>query len=309
MKIIRRLVLGMTILTAALFAVFWLFWFTKNDAEGPVITCDEEKYSVSIEATEEELLKGMHAWDEEDLDVTDSLIIENKKIIPDTKKVIITCAASDSSNNVSKYERTVTYTDYYSPHFQAKQPLRFAVGDESSVINNFTAADCIEGDITSRIKLEKMSGSSNAEGIQKYELSVSNNLGDTAVLPISVEFYTDTYEHRLSYPHIYLKEYIHYIKKGKKFLPTNLLKEMEVGESVYHYNKEDKKFYEMNEVVSEDGKTTEWKKKKKGDQILSTDIKYKSNVDTSKEGVYTVEYSYQDKNGNFGATQLIVVVE
>ncbi|MGN0396921.1 MAG: hypothetical protein ACI4EL_02755 [Candidatus Fimimorpha sp.] len=64
MKIIRRLVLVMTILTAALFAVFWQFWFTKNDVEGPVITCDEEKYSVSIEATEEELLKGMHAWEE-----------------------------------------------------------------------------------------------------------------------------------------------------------------------------------------------------------------------------------------------------
>lgn len=307
MKLLRWLVFVAAIGTTALFIGFWEFWVKEQDTTGPVISCEEEDYSVSIDATEKKLLDGVEAWDEEDGDVTDSLLIEKKEIVPDTNDFILTCVAMDSSNNVSKYERTITYEDYHSPHFQAEQPLRFVIGDENSLLNNFKAEDCMEGDITNRIKLERTSGSSNGEGIQTYELSVANNLGDVAVLPISVEFYTDTYENRLYYPNIYLTDYIYYIEKDKKFSPRSLLKEIQVGATIYEYNKEDKTFYEMEEVETEDG--TERKKKKKGEKIPVEDIDYKSDVNTSKKGVYTVEYSYQAENERLGTTQLIVVVE
>lgn len=309
MKLVRWLAFVAAIGTTALFVVFWEFWVKKQDTTGPVITCEEESYSVPIDATEKKLLDGVEAWDEEDGDVTDSLLIEKKKIIPDTKDFILTCVAMDSSNNVSKYERTITYEDYHSPHFIAKQPLRFVVGDEDSLLSNFEAEDCMEGDITSRIKLEKTNGSSNGEGIQTYELSVANHLGDVATLPISVEFYTDTYEDRLYYPNIYLTDYIYYIEKDKKFSPRNLLKQIQIGATIYEYDKDDKKFYEMEEVEKEDGEGTELKKKKKGEEISGKDVEYKSDVDTSKKGVYTVQYSYQAENERLGTTQLIVVVE
>jgi len=51
------------------------------------------------------------------------------------------------------------------------------------------------------------------------------------------------------------------------------------------------------------------KKKKKGEEISGKDVEYKSDVDTSKKGVYTVQYSYQAENERLGTTQLIVVVE
>ena len=280
MKLVRRLVFFMTVGTAALFFLFWEFWVSKKDVEGPVISCEEEEYSVSIEAGEKELLKGMEAWDEVDKDVTDSLIVEKKEIVPGTKDVILTCVATDLSYNVSKYERTITYKDYYSPHFKASKPLRFVIGDEASLLSNFTAKDCMDGDITNRIKLEKKSGGANGEGIQEYELSVSNSLGDTSVLPISVEFYTDTYADRSSYPNIYLTDYIYYIKKGEKFKPTSLFTKIQLGQTVYQYNKEDKKFYEMEEIKNEDEEVVELKKKKNGESISEKEVTYKSNVDT-----------------------------
>ncbi len=309
MKLVRRLVFFIALGTTVFFVLFWELWVSKKDVEGPEITCEEEEYSASIDANEKELLKGMEAWDEKDKDVTDSLIIEKKEIIPGTKDFILTYAATDSSHNVSKYERTVTYEDYYSPHFKAAKPFRFAIGEEASLLSNFTAEDCMEGDITNRIKLEKKSGGSNGEGIQTYELSVSNQLGDTSILPISVEFYTDTYEERFSYPNIYLTDYIYYIKKGTEFKPTSLLKEIQIGNTVYQYDKDKKKFFEMEEVESDNKDTTEWKKKKNGKEIASKEISYKSDIDVSKQGIYTVEYSYQEKDGRIGTTQLIVVVE
>ncbi len=65
----------------------------------------------------------------------------------------------------------------------------------------------------------------------------------------------------------------------------------------------------MEEVESDNKDTTEWKKKKNGKEIASKEISYKSDIDVSKQGIYTVEYSYQEKDGRIGTTQLIVVVE
>ena len=62
-------------------------------------------------------------------------------------------------------------------------------------------------------------------------------------------------------------------------------------------------------VEKEDGEGTELKKKKKGEEIPGKDVEYKSDVDTSKRGIYTVQYSYQAENERLGTTQLIVVVE
>ena len=54
-------------------------------------------------------------------------------------------------------------------------------------------------------------------------MSVTNNMGDKAILPISVEFYADSYEERLFHPNIYLKQYILYLEKGSSFQPKDYL--------------------------------------------------------------------------------------
>ena len=48
-----------------------------QDNKPPVVTCDSEELKVSVEAEEEDLLKGVTAKDNRSGDVTDSIVIES----------------------------------------------------------------------------------------------------------------------------------------------------------------------------------------------------------------------------------------
>ncbi len=57
-----------------------IFWFTqvrKGDRIGPVITMDQQELTVGLNATDEDFLQGVKAVDENDGDVTDSLVVES----------------------------------------------------------------------------------------------------------------------------------------------------------------------------------------------------------------------------------------
>ncbi|MFR7530506.1 MAG: hypothetical protein ACLUU0_11070 [Anaerostipes hadrus] len=57
-----------------------IFWFTqvrKGDRIGPVITMNQQELTVGLNATDEDFLQGVKAVDENDGDVTDSLVVES----------------------------------------------------------------------------------------------------------------------------------------------------------------------------------------------------------------------------------------
>lgn len=310
MKKIRRLVLLIFMVTCIAFALFTGGRFLKRDTEGPKITMDKEKITASIEDTDQTLMKGVKAVDDKDKDVSDSLIIESMKMGGDGKATLV-YAAFDKSNNVAKASRTVEFKDYTPIHFSITQPLRFPLGSDSQILKSITATDCMDGDITNRIKLTKKNDESDykGEGIYDYEVSVTNNMGDKAILPISVEFYADSYEERLFHPNIYLKQYILYLEKGSSFQPKDYLDSVEIGDKLYVFDENISAEESMTEMPQgETASLTQDGKQIYG--VISYDaVKYQSNVKTKEPGVYTVEFSCTTKDKYTGAVQMIVIVE
>lgn len=311
MKRIEKLITGVFAVTCVIFGVYTGSSYLSKDTEGPVITMKKDTIKASIEDTDQTLLKGIKAEDKKDGDVSDSLIIESMQMGEDGNCTIV-CAAFDKSNNVSKASRTVKFKDYTPIHFNITQPLRFPVRSSNQILKCITASDCIDGDITNRVKLTQKDEDSEYDGagVYDYEIEATNSFGDQASIPVSVEFYTDSYEERLFHPNLYLKNYLVYLPVGSSFDPKSYLDSVGIGNDLYAFDENITS--EESETALPEGEevqtTTQGDKQITG--AISYDaVSYQSNVKTDKAGTYTVEYSCTTKKGYTGTTQMIVVVE
>lgn len=197
----------------------------QKDMEPPVLSADAEKFSASIKADEKKLISGVTAFDQKDGDVSDSILIDSiKKKEGTDSDFLITYVAFDKSSNMASLTRTLHYSDYRQAHFSFEQALRFPENQEIDLLSYFTADDCIDGDVTPFITLdgdkEVLEGEPK-KGIYECTVSVTNSVGYTTTLPISVEIYEDGYDERNQRPQIILNQYIVYMEKGEQ-LDCNL---------------------------------------------------------------------------------------
>lgn len=79
------------------------------DRTPPVITIPDKEITYKEGADTDSLLKDVTAWDDVDSNITDKLRIDT--IIPDKDGLtaVVVYAVYDSSNNVTKEKRTVSY--------------------------------------------------------------------------------------------------------------------------------------------------------------------------------------------------------
>ena len=240
----------------------------------PVIEFNSDTIDVSVNATEADLLAGVTATDPEDGDVTDSLVIEGVSKIIEGTSMKIAYAAFDSQNHVTKAERTVSYVDYTRPRFWISRPLVFGTAGKVDFMQYVRAGDVFEGDISSRIKYSLIN-SISIDGTDEYDikLSVTNKVGDTVTLPITVSV-SDEYAYS---DLITLSDYLIYIGCGTPFDAKSYVVSYMSGEK---------------EVKSAKGLTIT------GD------------VNTDVPGIYNVEYSYsKPKSKMVIKTRLVVIVE
>lgn len=211
-----------TIITAFFLCVFVVFAIYRvrlllvSDSMAPVITAETDSIEASVSITDEELLKGMTALDNKDGDVTDTLVIVSRSKFIKKGTLRINYAAFDKSNNVGTYTRELTYTDYESPKFSIKEPLRWMNGDSrQNYLENIRAVDCISGDITRQIMytLGDKRMVSDKASVQTLNLQVTNSAGDTSLLELEISF--DDYETYYT-PAPHLSNYLMYIKVGEK---------------------------------------------------------------------------------------------
>lgn len=115
-KYIVLLVLVCGILGGGLFAIRGTM-----DRVAPEIQIPEAQAEYHIGDTKEVLLKDVTAVDDKDGDVTDSLVVEN--VFTDEEKGVATVVyvAKDSSNNVAKVTRYMTYTAETQTEEQTEQ--------------------------------------------------------------------------------------------------------------------------------------------------------------------------------------------
>lgn len=286
MRRVRSLICLVFVISAALFVAYNVKSKMVEDSKPPVLTCEQDEITVSVEDDESALLEGIKAEDNRDGDITKSVRVASMSHFINGKRTV-TYAVFDKANQVGTIQRTVTYSDYTSPKIYLKKPLRFMVtnSDELSFDDYYTAEDCLDGDITSQVRTII---DNNYYGVQEgtfaVTLQVSNSAGDVCSVPVEMQIaYTDDEDERdKTYP--MLSDYIAYTKVGKKVDTKKLLTGVMRNTTEYTF---------------EDGMTG----------VSADDIKITSNVDYDEPGVYTVEYSYKGDGAPKAVTKLYVVVE
>ena len=262
----------------------------SSDSIAPVINMEEKTIEISVKDTEDVLLQGITATDNKDGDVTDTLAVDNVSTFNGDGKRYVTVAAFDTSNNVGKATREITYSDYRSPHFDITEPLVFGTND-TKFLDDITANDVIDGDLTGSIHFaDNTSIYSDTPGDYEAKIQVKNSAGDTATLPVTVRIVDSMSEEK---PSVLLKHYVRYVKVGKKPEYRKLISGAMINGREYDVTDGDEM---TDKAIGRDMVT-----------IDDDDVNY------NKAGLYYASYKIRVPNGTegtiTGTTQLIVIVE
>ena len=270
MRILRLVVSLIFVVTTALYVYFLVAEKIKSDETVPVITLAEEVLEVDIDATKEDLLSGVTAFDEKDGDLTDKVIVESVSNFIEPGLCRVTYAVCDNNSHVATATRKIRYKGYTSPKFTLSEDLCYSLYERLDVSKAIGAVDCIEGDISTNIVVSSEDYTSSIEGVFNIQATVTNRKGDssTITVPLIIE------DRSLSAPTIELKEFLVYSEPNKKI--------------------DFKKYLDS----AEDSRGND----------LTKDVTIETNIDVSKEGSYTVHYYVTDKNGVVGHSVLTVII-
>lgn len=172
---------------AAIFVLYFIFIYSDN-GEAPVFSLEVSDNVFSVKATQEDFLKGVEADDAEDGSVTDSILIEGISEFTPERTRIITYAAFDSDNNVTKFEREISYSDYTPPVITSNGITVFPIGTRTAdFLAQFEATDSVDGDISESISIQNDSFKTNVKGVQQVTLGVMNSCGDITIQTFEIE--------------------------------------------------------------------------------------------------------------------------
>ena len=249
---------------------------------------DRDSIKISVRDDASAILNGVAASDSKDGDVSDTLVVESLSNFIEKGRRQAVIAAFDQDNHVTKVTRDIIYTDYHSPHFSLKEPLRFSITGHESIIENLTAYDVLDGDITDRITIRKndddMIYTDLNPGNYPYMLSVVNSAGDCVQLPVTVELYTPSQDNQC--PKVVLSDYLIYIKTGTKLQPSNYI-----------------------DSILFSGRTWPVDDPPEDAPYIAEDIHIFNNVDTDVPGTYEILYTMENETQDQSRIPLIVVVE
>lgn len=288
MRRVRIAVCLIFIVSCVIFGVYFVKVRMVEDRKPPVITCEEDTISVSVSAEEADLLAGVKAKDNRDGDISDSVRISSMSHFISKGKRTITYVVFDKANHAATLDRTVLYTDYYSPKLYLKSPLRYEVKDLDDVeyTKSMTVEDCLDGDLTNQIYTTWTDGAPYSKGVYSMTAQVSNSAGDVRAIPLEVVVVDSTDEAEQSKKYPMLSEYIVYTKVGSSIDANAYLTGfMQMGNG-----------YKFGETAEEMG-------------VYKDQVGIQSKVDYAVPGVYPIEYTYTDANGITAVTKLFVVVE
>lgn len=270
MKLLRIVVSVIFVITSAVFLYTYNTERKNTDNTFPEITIEEEIIDVGLHAKEEDMLKGVTAFDIKDGDITENVVVESVSKFIEKGVCKVTYAVYDSDNHVAKATRKIRYKDYTSPTFNLEDSICFSIYENIQLGNVIKASDCIDGDISNSIIITSEDYAGSVAGVFTMEASVTNKNGDTSTikLPLIIE------DRNLSAPKIELSDYLIYKKTNEQVDFKNYI------------------------VGAEDGVGRD----------LTSSVMVVSDVDFSKEGTYSVHYYVTDSNGLQGHTVLIVIV-
>lgn len=186
--------------------------FSHEDVSRPAFVVDEARLEVSVQDEREEMTRGLRAYDNVDGDITDRIMVQSVSQFNEDKTFTVRCIVFDDASNYSTCERTAVYTDYTPPRFSLTRPMVFGVGQTVTFMDRVAAVDCIDGNITDKMILTESTVNSTVPGTYRVRISVTNRMGDTSILPLTVLIRNPT----PASPTVTLKENLIYLEVGEK---------------------------------------------------------------------------------------------
>lgn len=274
MRIVRIILIVVSILSLGIFGISELIRFSGRDTEAPEITSDRDVLEIPCEYTQEQLMEGLSAEDETDGDLTSEIIAGSFSRFIDTGVCNLTYVVFDSSDQPASLTRRVRFTDYHPPRFTLAEPLVFSEqeGSYSTAMERLGASDQLDGDLKEWITQTDADVNYQRVGTYTMSVEVSNSFGDTssASLPVHV---VSAENRRVD---IALTSGIVYITAGESLDPAAYI----------------------SGVTATDGSALD-----------PSAVAAESAVDTNTPGCYEVHYQVSDAGGNTGETWLTVIVE
>ena len=208
-------VVAVVFLTARVTALF-------HKTSTPVITADPELEISVRQDMEEQLLRGVTAYDKKDGDLSDRVMIADISDLIGDQTVKVTYIVFNSDKQMTSFERTVRLTDYTPPRFRLVKPLTFDSKAKATIADRLFADDVIDGDLSSSIRVSV--GSETATEIP-MTVEVTNSIGDTVSLDLTITIQAAD----SGRPIITLTDYIVYLPIGSVFDAAAYLKTITVG--------------------------------------------------------------------------------
>lgn len=274
LRTIRILLIVFFVLVLIGASILFYYNYTHNDVSEPVFRNESDTMEVSVSATRKELCAGLRAFDNVDGEITDRIMVQNISRFVSESTFRVRYIVFDNASNYATCERTVRFTDYVPPKFHLSKPMRFNVGETVTFMDRITAEDCIDANISDKLLLTESNVSNTTPGNYRAVVSVTNSMGDTAVLPLTVLIQSRS----PSAPVIELNEYLVYQKAGEK--------------------REFRSYLDSVTDPLADGEVSK----------ASVKINAKG-LDRDTPGVYEVYYYYTGASGETASAILTVVVE
>lgn len=269
MRLLKIIVISLLVAVSLLSAYTKVSESIKGDSVAPAISCDTDVLEISVLDDESALLRGITARDAQDGDLTDKIMVAGISKFTGDATVSVTYMVFDSDDNIGSLTRTIHYTDYTSPRIEILQPLVYQATETKVLLDRISVMDCIDGDITSSVRLTSQESTSHEE-IYIVGVSVTNSMGDTTEIELPIVWYTDNQER----PVVVLKSNLIYLQQGSSFSPRDYLVRAENAEGA----------------------------------VNKSEVKITGGVNTDMTGTYMVQYSYTYE-GLEGIAVLTVVVE
>ncbi len=281
---LRRAICLIFVLACAVFVGFLIKEKMVEDHVPPVITCSEDELVLSVNENQEEaLMKGIKATDNRDGDLTKEVRISSISHFISGNERTVTYVVFDKSNQMGTLKRTVKYNDYTPPRIKMLHAPRCSAAEVANTdfVSYLSATDCLDGDLTSQVKLSMNDSLYNPQpGDYPVTAQVSNSAGDVCSVSFEITITDNENESIKQYPA--LSEYIVYTTVGNMIDPMCYVVGLEQNGLITQYNE---------------------------DPSVMESISVNSKVDYNEPGVYPVEFSYTGDGIPTAVTKMFVVVE
>lgn len=274
MRIIRIFLLICAILAIGLFAVSEAVAWGKRDLAAPQLTAETDLVEVPCAYTRQDLMKGIRAWDEEDGDLTDEVVLSTFSRFLEDGVCNLTYVVFDDADQAASLTRKVRFVDYHAPRFTLATPLVYeeGIGSYNDIVSALGAQDALDGDRTEWIVRTATNLNFQTVGTYSVSFEVSNSFGDCS----SVQLPVHVIPTQIGGGGIALNTGLVYLEMGQSLDPAQYIQRVTAAD---------------------------------GSEIDPATVEISSQVNTQTAGCYEVHYEVEDFQGNHYETWLTVIVE